>query len=281
MNSDYRFVFFGTPLFSVRVLDSLEAKGFVPALVISAPDKPRGRGLEVSPSPVKEWALARNIDVLTPETLKDGHLALELANTEWDFFITAAYGKIIPQAILDIPRKGSLNIHPSLLPKFRGPSPVLSAILADARETGISIMLMDDKMDHGPVIAQARIEIEKQDWPMKGSVLEALLATEGGTFLAETIPDYMSNTIVPEAQNETEATYTKKFIPEDARIEMDGDPLQQLLKIRAFDKSPRAHTKDTEGKRLIITEAEIVDGKLQLLRVIPEGKKEIPYGEFK
>lgn len=279
-SNDYRFVFFGTPRFAVRVLDALEAHELIPALIVTAPDRPSGRGQELKPSAVKVWAEAREIDVITPETLKDADLVAELGNTEWDFFVTAAYGKLIPKTILDIPRNGSLNVHPSLLPKFRGPSPVLSAILADARETGISIMLMDEGMDTGPVISQARIEIEKEDWPMHGSVMEDLLSTEGGNFLSEVIPEWMNGTITPEVQNDAEATYCKKFSPEDARIDLSADPYQNLLKIRAFDKNPRAHMLDENGKRIIITEASLQGGSLVIERVIPEGKKEMDYAEF-
>ena len=279
-SNDYRFVFFGTPRFAVRVLDALEEHSLIPALIVTAPDRPKGRGLEVQPSPVKEWAEKRDIDVITPTTLKDADLVAELSNTEWDFFVTAAYGKLIPKSVLDIPRKGSLNVHPSLLPKFRGPSPVLSAILGDARETGVTIMLMDEGMDTGPILSAARIEIDEEDWPMHGSVMEDLLSTEGGNFLSETIPDWMDGKIVPEIQKDAEATYSKKFTPEDARINLADDPHSNLLKIRAFDKNPRAHTQDENGKRLIITEAEVSDGKLNILRVIPEGKKEMPYADY-
>ncbi|MBP9710698.1 MAG: methionyl-tRNA formyltransferase [Candidatus Pacebacteria bacterium] len=274
------FAFFGTPRFAVRVLDALEAKGLLPALVITAPDKPAGRGLEVKQSPVKEWALARGIDVLTPTTLKDETLVAELQNTDWDVFLVAAYNKLIPNAILNIPQKGSLNVHPSLLPKFRGPSPALSAVLADERTTGVSVMQMSDKMDAGPVVAQARIELEESEWPPKGSLFEDLLATEGGTLLAETLPEWLKGTITPEVQDETMATFTKKFSSNDALIDLSGNAREQLLKIRAFDKNPRAFYIDQNGKRIIITEADIVDGKLEILKVIPEGKKEMEYKEF-
>src|SRR6185312_10782839 len=174
------FVFFGTPRFAVRVLDALEANGHMPALIITAPDKPAGRGLEMKPAPAKEWALERGIDVLTPSTLKDEQLVAELQNSDWDVFVVAAYSKLLPKRVLDIPRKGALNVHPSLLPKFRGPSPAVSAILADERATGVSIMQMAEKMDAGPIIAQARIELEESEegWPPKGSEFETLLATE-------------------------------------------------------------------------------------------------------
>lgn len=286
MNKAPLFAFFGTPRFAVTVLYALERNGLLPALVITAPDKKRGRGMELSPSPAKEWALARGIDVLTPETLKDDAIVAELTNTEWDVFVVAAYAKLIPQTILSLPQKGALNIHPSLLPKFRGPSPALSAILTDERKTGVSIMEMTEKMDAGPIVAQATVELEEEAWPPKGSELEDLLAEEGGNLLAETLPFWLSGEVEPLPQNESEATYTRKFSDEDARIDVSRSNLdtryarEAFLKIRAFDKNPRAYFLTNEGKRVIITEAEMKDGVLHILRVIPEGKKEIDYRVF-
>lgn len=274
------FAFFGTPRFAVRVLDALESQGLVPALVITAPDKPQGRGLEVKPSPVKAWALERGIDILQPTTLRDESFIAELQNTDWDVFLVAAYNKLIPNIILELPRRGSLNVHPSLLPKFRGPSPALSAILADERTTGVSIMQMSEKMDAGPVVAQARIELEESEWPPKGSLFEDLLATEGGNLLAETLPEWLKGTITPEPQDDSKATFTKKFNSDDALIDLSGNAREQLLKIRAFDKNPRAFYIDPAGKRVIITDAEVTDGKLEILKVIPEGKKEMDYKDF-
>lgn len=283
MNKKPLFAFLGTPRFAVHVLDALEAHGLLPALVITAPDKPAGRGLELKPAPAKEWALERGIDVLTPATLKDEQLVAELQNTEWDVFAVAAYAKLIPKNILDIPRRGALNVHPSLLPKFRGPSPALSAILADERVTGVTIMQMSEKMDAGPIVAQARVELlpaqegEEDPWPPKGSLFEDFLATEGGNLLAETMPLWIQGEITPEPQDETKATFTKKFTGEDSLIDINGEAREQLLKIRAFDKNPRAHFFTTEGKRVIITEAEVVDGQLIIQKIIPEGKKETLY----
>lgn len=279
------FAFFGTPRFAVMVLNALEQHGLLPALVVTAPDKPRGRGHILSPSPVKEWALERGIDVLTPTTLKDEVLVAELTNTDWDVFIVAAYAKLIPKNILDIPRRGSLNVHPSLLPKFRGPSPALSAILEDQRSTGVTIMEMTETMDAGPIVAQARVELEEEapgqpGWPPRGSVFEDLLATEGGNILAETLPQWIAGTITPEPQDESAATFTRKFTDDDARIDLAGDPRAQLLKIRAFDHGPRAYFLTPEGKRVIVTDAEIIDDKLNILKVIPEGRKEVDYKIF-
>ena len=280
------FAFFGTPEFVTHALDALESRGLVPALVITAPDKPRGRHHELSPTPVKAWALERGIDVLTPPTLKDEQLMAELRNTDWDFFLVAAYAKFLSNTMLAIPRLGSLNIHPSLLPKYRGPSPFISAILADDRHTGVSIMQMGEVMDGGPIVAQATVEIEEADpddtgagWPLRSSVLSELLFTEGGNLLAETLPFLMQGEITPEVQDESKATFTKKFTDADALVDLQDDPRQNYLKIKAFDTGPRAYMM-VNNKRVIITDAEFRDEQLKITRVIPEGKKEMDYESF-
>ena len=278
------FAFFGTPKFAVDVLNALEAKGLLPALVITAPDRRQGRGMVLTPSPAKQWATERGIDVLTPTTLKDEGFVAELANTEWDVFVVAAYAKLIPKAMLDIPKHGCLNIHPSLLPKFRGPSPALSAILADERATGVSIMQMAEKMDAGPVVAQAKVELEEETsqepgWPMRGSEFEELLATEGGNLLAEVLPFYIKGEITPEAQDESKATFTKKFTDADALIDFSQDARKNYLKIKTFDKGPRAYML-VDGKRVIIKDATFQNNELTITRVIPEGKKEMAYSQF-
>ncbi len=270
------FVFFGTPELSVCVLDALEVRGQLPALIVTAPPKPQGRGLTITPTPVALWAAEHTIDVVTPERLDDAFVQM-LGNSDWDVFVVAMYAKLLPQSVLTLPRRGTLNVHPSLLPKFRGPSPVLSAILADERIGGVTIMQLTEKMDAGPIVAQARIEIDEDTgdggWPPKGSEFEKFLATEGGNLLAETLEPWIAGDVPAEPQDETAATYTRKFSPEDALIDPSGDPREELLKIRAFDKSPRAHFFHN-GKRIIVTDAAIVDSKLKILRVIPEGKQE-------
>ena len=270
------FVFFGTPELSVCVLDALEVCGQLPALIVTAPPKPQGRGLTITPTPVALWAAEHTIDVVTPERLDDAFVQM-LGNSDWDVFVVAMYAKLLPQSVLTLPRRGTLNVHPSLLPKFRGPSPVLSAILADERIGGVTIMQLTEKMDAGPIVAQARIEIDEDTgdggWPPKGSEFEKFLATEGGNLLAETLEPWIAGDVPAEPQDEAAATYTKKFSPEDALIDPSGDPRTELLKIRAFDKSPRAHFFHN-GKRIIVTDAAIVDSKLKILRVIPEGKQE-------
>ena len=280
-----RFVFFGTPKFSVDVLHALEAHGLLPALVVTAPDKPRGRGLELSPSLVAQWAHEREIEVVKPEKLTDEHFLAELHNTDWDVFVIAAYNKLLRKEVLDMPRRRCLNVHPSLLPKFRGPSPALSTILADEKITGVSIMQMSEGMDEGPVVAQAKIEFADDTCPPRGSELEELLATEGGNLLAETLPEWIAGNIEAVPQDSALATFSHKFSDEDARIDLERAKTdapyarEAFLKIRAFDKGPRAYAM-IGGKRIILTEAQWKDGQLEILRVIPEGKKEMNWEEF-
>ncbi len=277
------FAFFGTSRFAVQVLTALETHGLFPALVVCAPDKPAGRGQQLTPAPTKVWAQERDIDVMTPEKL-DAAFIESISNSEWQVFCTAAYGKLLPEQLLSLPAHGALNVHPSLLPKFRGPSPVLSAILADERETGVSIIEMDAQMDHGPIVAQGRVELESDAWPPRGSLFEDLLATEGGNLLAEVLPLWVRGEITPVAQDDAQATYTKKFTDADARISLHDDPQAMLLRIRAFDRNPRAYciaqTKEGKQIRVIITDAELVDSRLVIKQVIPEGKREMPYETF-
>ncbi len=246
MASNPLFAFFGTSVDSRFALEQLERVGLVPALVIDTKD------------------------AFPPE----------LYNTPWDFFLVASYGKILKKEILDLPKHGCLNIHPSLLPKFRGPSPYVSAILADERQTGVTLMVMEETMDTGPIIAQARIEIAAEDWPPKGLELSQMLFTEGVNLLAEALPQYLAGTLKLEHQDHDKATYTKKFVDTDALLDLAGDARSNFLKIRAFDKNPRAYFMTAKGKRVIITEANYKDEKLEILKVIHEGKKEMPYADY-
>lgn len=268
--------FFGTPELSVKVLDVLESQGIVPGVIVCAPDKPVGRDQEVTAPPTKVWADARGIPTLQPTSLKTD-APDELVNTEWDLFIVFAYGQIIPQSILDLPRKGSINLHPSLLPKFRGPSPIRSAILADERVTGVSVMLMDNEVDHGPIIAQGQIAIDP--WPQPGRIVDDILVTEGANLLAEVIPLWLEGEITPEEQPHNEATFTKKISKADGEVVLSDDPYQLWLKYCAYDEWPGVwFTQD--GKRIKITEATYEDGVFAIQTVIPEGKSEMSWDVF-
>lgn len=281
MRTPPRFVFFGTPRFAVYVLEELKAAHLLPVLIITSPDKPRGRGLEVRPLDVKVWAIEHDINVLQPGKITDPLFLGELRNSQWDLFVVAAYGKILPRELLEIPQRGILNVHPSLLPKFRGASPIQSQILADTQRTGVTIMLIDEEMDHGPILSQA--SIEPDPWPVSYAILEELLAREGGRLLAETIKTWLAGKIIPEEQDHRTATYTKKIEKDDGLIELSGDAYQNYLRFLAFKGWPGAYFfTESNGKRtrVIIAEAQYKDGALIISRIIPEGKREMSYEDF-
>jgi methionyl-tRNA formyltransferase len=271
-----KIAFFGTPRFSCFVLDALDAAGYTPALIVTTPDRPAGRGLSLSQSPVKQWAIAHNIAVAQPPSLKTMNDELStITNSEWDLFIIAGYGKILPKEIVDLPKYGSLNVHPSLLPRFRGPSPIESQILQDEKEVGVSILVMDEQMDHGPILAQARITPE--EWPLRTRELEDMLWTEGGDLLVESIPAYVDGTLKPEPQDHSLATTTSFMKKEDGELDLSADGYQNYLKFCAYDEWPGTFF-FVDGKRYKIKEAILENGLFEPRRVIPEGKKEQEWG---
>ncbi|MBI5077941.1 MAG: methionyl-tRNA formyltransferase [Candidatus Yonathbacteria bacterium] len=282
---EIKIAFWGTSRFSVIVLDKMAQNGILPSLIITAPPRKKGRGLEMSQSDVKVWADAHHVPTLEPEKL-DAEFCFRLSTFDFGLFVIASYGKIVPRTVLDLPKYGTLNVHPSLLPKLRGASPIQSGILEDvplfsSHETGVTIMLIDEKVDHGPIVAQEKIIIP--NWPPQGLELEETLGILGGKLLAKTIPLWIAGTITPKDQDHDQATYTKKMTSGSGQIYLDDDPVRMYRKIRAFDTWPRAYfITERNGKdmRVVITEAHVSDGKLILDRVIPEGKKEMLYEDF-
>jgi methionyl-tRNA formyltransferase len=188
-----------------------------------------------------------------------------------------AYGSIIPENILSIPKAGSLNIHPSLLPKFRGPCPIESAILADAKETGVTIIHMDKEMDHGPIVALEKVTVEP--WPPRAEDLGRKLVEKGSDILVKILPGWIRDEIKEEPQNHGYATYTQKIKKEDGLLDLASDPYQNYLKIQAYHGSPSTYF-FVNGKRVKITKASFEDGKLKIERVIPEGRNEMNYTDF-
>lgn len=276
------FIFFGTPNFSVEVLKTLEEKNFTPSAVVTSPDKPKGRQLALSPSPVKEWAKMKGVQIFEPSTLKDPSIVTELKIFKPDLFVVASYGKIIPEDILSIPKFGTLNIHPSLLPRWRGASPIQAAILNDEK-TGVTIMLLDKEMDHGPVLAQKVIQ-PTGGWPPYVDEFEIELAREGAQLLAETMFPWLKGTIEVKEQSHEEATYCGRIDKSNGLINLNNDPRENFLKIRAFRKNPGAYTfiknKGGEDMRVKILEADLEEGNLRILKVIPEGRKEMSWDDF-
>ncbi len=276
-----KIAFFGTPDIAVWVLDELEKAGILPSLVITNPDAPQGRKMIMTPSPVSNWAQERSIEVYKPESLKSDDVAVTLRESGCELFIVAAYGKIIPQNILDIPKYEVLNVHPSLLPKLRGASPIRSAILEDMNPTGVSIMKLTAGMDEGPIIAQEEMHFE--NWPVRGRELDEILAHKGGVLLSGVIPKWISGDIDAQEQNHEDATHAKKITKAMGEIDIYDDPYQNYLKFCAFDGWPGTfYFAEVNGKkvRLKITDAAYRDGHFIVKRVIPEGKKEMDYEIF-
>lgn len=291
MHAPLSFVFLGTPDIAVAALNALETKGLVPKLIVTAPDAPQGRGMTLTPPPVKLWAEERNIPVLQPTKLSDPTFVELLAPeaygvSAWDAFVVVAYGKIIPAPVLALPKRGTLNMHPSLLPKHRGPSPIESQILSEqhAADVGVSIMLLDEAMDHGPVIAQERNLPElAHRWPVGAHELRRILAAHGGALLAETLPQWVTGAIEATEQDHNAATYCKKTKKEDAELDLSAPADLNYRKTLAYELWPRAFfyvNKNGAQTRVVVTEAVIEDGTFVVKKVIPEGRKEMSYDVF-
>lgn len=270
-NQKFKFVFFGTSDFSVGILNALKHEGLLPELIVATPDEPKGRGLVLTPVPTKVWAETHNIPVFQPVSLKNDDVIDRLKQIHADLYVVASYGKIIPKNIFELPPHKTLNVHPSLLPELRGAAPLQYTIL-EKDTAGITIMLINERMDEGPILVQE--EITLPEWPPRYRALEELLAKRSGELLAKLIPSWIDGSITPQEQDHTKATYTKKITKPDSDITNDS-PHVALRKVRAYEVWPRAR-----NGNLIITEAHVQDGELVVDRVIPPGKKEMNYSDY-
>jgi methionyl-tRNA formyltransferase len=280
MNKNPRFAFFGTPTFATLVLDELINAGHTPALIVTTPDMPAGRGLNIISSPIKNYAVDRHIPFAQPTKFDEDFIA-ELKKKNIELVIVAAFGKILPSALLSFGMYPPLNVHPSLLPAYRGTSPVESQILADEKNIGVSIIHMDEKMDHGPIVAKKLVPII--NWPISRDSLNTILWREGGRLLSEILPEWIKGKIKETPQDETEATYTKKIKKDDGLLDLSQPGRKNFLKYLAYEGWPGTYFfQEKNGKRIrvIIKDAELKDGEFIIKRVVPEGKKEMGYGEF-
>ena len=243
-----KIVFFGTSDFTVPALKSLLNFGYHIAAVVTQPEKPAGRLRVTMPSPIKKLALENNIPTLEPHNLKnDEEFFKNFKHLKPDICIVASYGKIIPSRYLDVPKYGFINIHPSLLPKYRGPSPIQTAILNGDTETGVSIMLIDEQMDHGKIVSSIKYQVLR-DKNYKET--EEELSKIGAELLIDTLPKYISGDIKPQEQNHSQATFTKMFNREDGRIDW-GKPAEEIYnRIRALNPEPGTWTLLRQGSRL-------------------------------
>jgi methionyl-tRNA formyltransferase len=245
-----RVIFMGTPEFAVASLEVLINSAYEVVAVYTQPDKEAGRGRHIISSPVKELALYRGLEVMQPETLKDGSVVAHIASLKPDLIVVAAYGRIIPSEILNMPEFGCLNVHPSLLPYYRGSSPIATAILQGDEVTGVTIMLLDKGMDTGPILAQKSVSISVED--TTGS-LTVRLAQVGAQLLVEALPQWLEGKITPQPQDEGRASYTKIISKEDGELDWHLTALELWRRVRAFDPWPGCYTW-WQGKRLKVNE---------------------------
>jgi len=277
-----KYVFFGTPEFAAIILEKLIKAGLMPEAVICNPDKPVSRKQIITPPPVKSLIMKHvvlNIPVLQPEKINK-NLMFHVSCSMPDVFIVAAYSKILAKEILEIPRLGVIGIHPSLLPKYRGPTPIQTAILNGDEQTGVSLFLMDEKIDHGKIISNLKSQISNFD---TYETLSRKLAELGANLLIKTLPDFVAGKITPLSQDESQATYTKKFSQRDAYVEpqdleeaenQGGEIAIEIdRKIRALNPEPGTWTIKDEKRMKILEVILTPENKLKLKKIQFEGKK--------
>ncbi|MCX6003073.1 MAG: methionyl-tRNA formyltransferase [Chloroflexi bacterium] len=246
-----RIVFMGTPEFAVRPLESLASSGYEVVTVCTQPDKTAGRGRALEEPLVKKSARKLNLPVLQPANLKSAEVKAQLAELKPDAIVVAAFGQILPRAILELPPYGCVNIHPSLLPRFRGVAPVPAAILSGDEFTGVSIMLMDKGVDTGPVLARAQIPILSTD--TAGSLVEKL-SLIGAQLLLDVLPRWFRKELKPQPQNDANATCTKMLAKEAGEIDWRLSAVELWRYARAYQPWPGCYTR-WQGKQLKIVEA--------------------------
>jgi methionyl-tRNA formyltransferase len=250
-----KIVFAGTPEFSVPALQALLDSPHTVVAVYTQPDRPAGRGRRTATSPVKQLALEADIPVRQPESLKGDEAQRELAGWQPDLLVVVAYGLILPQAVLDMPRLGCINVHASLLPRWRGAAPIQRAILAGDAETGVCLMQMEAGLDTGPVLACRQIPILPDD---TGSRLHDRLAVLGGELLAAELDAIAAGSLQPQPQDDTLATYAHKLDKREARLDWDADAGSLARQVRAFNAWPVAET-SLHHRQLRIWEARAED----------------------
>lgn len=238
MKKNCRIIFMGTPDFSVPALKSLaDHPGCEIPLVVTQPDRPKGRGKKIAMSPVKQAALKLGLPIYQPETLKSLEAVEKLTSLSPDFFVVAAYGQILSQEVLDIPKVYPINIHASLLPKYRGASPIQAAILNMDDQTGITTMLMAKKMDAGDILLQDTTIIQKDD---TAQTLHDRLGEMGGSLIIETISQILDGKLSPTPQDHSKATYVKMLKKQDGKIDWFSDSRKILAHINAMTPWPGA-----------------------------------------
>lgn len=276
-NQNLNFIFFGTPIVASRTLQILKEKEYIPKLIVTSPDKPSGRGLEMHETPVAIWAKENNIKCLKPEKLTAEFIE-SLEKT--DLNIVVAYGKIIPEVLINKPELGTINIHYSLLPKYRGASPLEACLLNGDEETGVSIQQMEYRLDSGPILREEKIGIGINDTKEE---LRDTLIDLGANVLSDILPKIQNKEITPKKQDENMATFCKKINKEDGEIDINGDARENWNKYRAYQDWPGTFFfvyRNDKKIRVKIKHASYLNNIFIINRVVPEGKKEIDYKDF-
>ncbi len=246
----------GTPDYAAPVLSRLIDEGHDIVAVYSQPDRPSGRGRKLVPTPTKRFAEERGIEVRQPDSLRSDAECAGLASLSPEVIVVAAYGLFLPAEVLEIPPLGCLNLHPSLLPRYRGPSPVVSAILNGDADTGVTIMKLDEGMDSGALMAQERVPIAERE---TGPELTRRLFELGADLLVDTLPGWASGSVQASPQDESQATFTTLVKKEDGEIDWTDDAEWLARKVRAYEPWPGTFTR-WDGKLLKILDAKCAEG---------------------
>lgn len=252
-------VFVGSPPFAVPILEAIDGKYQV-AAAVTQPDKPAGRGKKMEACAVKKYAVSRGIPVLEPVRLRrEPERIEELKQFKADLFVIAAYGQILPQSVLDIPKYGCINVHASLLPRWRGASPIQAAILYGDHESGVTIMKMDAGMDTGPILRQTSVPLVSDE---NEKSLSEKLRVLGRDLLMEVIPEYLAGTITITPQDDEAATYAPLIKKEDGKLDVE-QPVELLeRKVRALNPWPGTFL-EWNGKQLKVHEVEVISPRMQ------------------
>ena len=295
-----KIVYMGTPDFAVGPLKALVEEGYEVTAVVTQPDKPKGRSKELVPPPVKEYAVSQNLTVLQPEKIKSPEAVEELKKYEADLFVVAAFGQILSKEILEMPKYGCINIHASLLPKYRGAAPIQWSIIDGEKETGVTIMQMDEGLDTGDILTTKVVPIADED---TGESLFDKLCVAGSELLLTTIPQIEAGTLSAVKQDESKSTYAKMLKKELGNIDFSKSAKEIWCLVRGLNSWPSAYTyynnkmmkiwrsqpvaenSDMEPGTLVKKDKESIyvqtgDGLLRILEIQPEGKKRMTVKDF-
>ena len=299
MSKPLRVVFMGSPAFAVPSLLRLLADGQEVAYVVTQPDRPAGRGRDLRPPPVKVAAEARDLPCLQPEKLKDLGTRAALAAARPDVIVVVAFGQFLPRAVRELPPLGCINVHASLLPKYRGAAPINWALIAGEAETGVTIMRVEAAMDAGPILLQRRVLIASRD---NAGTLHDRLAELGAAALMDALGLLANGEAVWTPQDEAQATWAPKLRDEDCRLDLAGEPTGLVNRVRGLTPAPGAYVSLPDGRRLkvlemrmrpeagpagvvldVAEEALVVGtgtGAVALVELQPEGKRRMGGAEF-